>query len=273
MPPGPQTRTDPAVRDRLISPNPPQAVNSTLRFPRLAAAALGSAALLLAGCGRTKTYTVQVDAISAPVEVGQPAPSAQSYHIRTTNPKLDESSLRYKEVADYVRTALSGKGMYEAPSPDRADVVIDIDYGMDAPRIKFETVSNPVMAIVPGAVRQEMVPVRNQAGAIVGYRAIMVREPARQEFVGMQETVQPVVVYEKYLKVSARTNQEADEGRPPPEVWSVNVSAEDNSQELRKYMPILASATADYIGTNTKESKPIKINEEDEVVDFIKRGM
>ena len=82
-----------------------------------------------------------------------------------------------------------------------------------------------------------------------------------------------MIVYEKFLKVSARANSETVEGRSPPEVWSVNVSAEDKSQELRKYIPILASATADYIGTNTKESKPIKISEDDEVVSFVKRGM
>lgn len=237
------------------------------------AAISGLAALLLAGCDGTSTYTVQVDAIARPVEVGQPAPAAQSYHIRTTNPKLDESSLRYQEVADYVRTALSGKGMYEAPTPDRADVIIEVDYGMDAPRVKFETISQPIMAVVPGAVREQLLPVRDPNGVIIGYRSVMIREPARQEFVGMQESVQPVIVYEKYLKLSARTNQEATEGRAPPEVWSVNVSAEDDSQELRKYMPILASATADYIGTNTKESKPIRISESDEVVTFIKKGM
>ncbi|MNC94403.1 hypothetical protein D3C83_112470 [compost metagenome] len=83
----------------------------------------------------------------------------------------------------------------------------------------------------------------------------------------------PVIVYEKFLKVSARENKEATEGRAPAEVWSVNVSAEDKSQELRKYIPILASATADYIGTNTKESKPITISENDEVVKFVKKGM
>jgi len=102
---------------------------------------------------------------------------------------------------------------------------------------------------------------------------VQVYVPGPTAIIGMQEIVQPVIVYEKYLKLSARPNQEVVEGRTPSEVWSVNVSAEDNSNELRKYMPILASATADYIGTNTKESKPIRINERDEVVTFIKKGM
>ena len=231
-------------------------------------------ALGLAGCDASKTYTVQVDAIAAPTEVGKPAPAAQSYHIRSQNPKLDESSLRYKEVADYVRTALSGKGMYEAPSPDRADVIIDIDYGMDAPRIKFETISKPVVVDVAGNVREEVEYIRDPStGNIVGQRLVTIQEPDRHEFMGMSEAMKPVIIYEKYLKLSARANEEAVEGRAPPEVWSVNVSAEDNSQELRKYIPILASATADYVGTNTKESKPVKISEDDEVVAFVKKGM
>jgi hypothetical protein len=102
---------------------------------------------------------------------------------------------------------------------------------------------------------------------------VQVLIPGREEFLGMREEVTPVVVYEKYLKVSARENKEGTEGKAPAEVWSVNVSAEDRSQELRKYIPILASATADYIGTNTKESKPVRIDEKDDVVKFIKKGM
>jgi hypothetical protein len=231
-------------------------------------------ALAFAGCGTSETYTVQVDAIAAPAEAGRPSHAAQSYHIRAQNPALDENSLRYKEVAGYVRTALSGKGMYEAPSPERADVIIDIDYGMDAPRIKYETVSKPVVVDVAGNVREEVEYIRDPStGNIVGQRLVTIREADRQEFMGTNEAVKPVIIYEKHLKLSARANQEAAEGRAPPEVWSVNVSAEDNSQELRKYLPILASATADYIGTNTKESKPVKISEGDEVVTFVKKGM
>jgi len=247
------------------------------RFPPLLGTMLAGSVACFTGCDGSKTYTVQVFAISQPPETGQPAKAAQSYHIRTHNPKLDESSLRYKEVADYVRTALSGKGMYEAPSPDKADIVIDIDYGMEAPRVKFETVSNPIYVQTRGEIieREMMVAVRDPNTGQVSLRKIVVQTegPPRTEVLGVEETVQPVIVYEKYLKLSARPNQTVEEGRVPAEVWSVNVSAEDNSNQLRKYMPILASATADYIGTNTKESKPVKINDRDEVVTFIKKGM
>ena len=231
---------------------------------------------LFTGC-TTSTYTVQVDAISQPKgKTAEATPPAQSYYIHSKNPRLDESSLRYKEVSDYVKTALSGKGMYEAPKPEAADVVIDIDYGMDAPRVKFETVSTPVMMNTQDRVevRQvthlERLPDGSFRAVTEDVRVVV---PGTPEFVGMRDEVIPLIVYEKYLKVSARENKENSEGKAPAEVWSVNVSAEDKSQELRKYIPILASATADYIGTNTKESKEVKIDEKDDVVKFVKKGM
>ncbi len=239
-------------------------------------AVMATTLALFVGCSTT-TYTVQVDAISKPTETAaQSARAPQSYHIRSKNPRLDETSLRYKEVSDYVKTALSGKGMYEAPSPEAADVVIDIDYGMDAPRVKFETISTPIILQTGGTyeTRQEQRIIRKPDGSIeVIWVEVQVYIPGRTEFMGVKEEVTPVIVYEKYLKVSARENKETSEGRAPAEVWSVNVSAEDRSQELRKYIPILAGATADYIGTNTKESKPITIDENAEVVKFIKKGM
>jgi len=248
----------------------------TTAVPRPLMGAALAALGLLAGCNTT-TYTVQVDAISKPAEMAAPdAPAPQSYSIRSKNPRLDESSLRYKEVSDYVKTALSGKGMYEAPSPDKADVVIDIDYGMDAPRVKFETISTPIMMQTGGnyETRREQRAVRKPDGTVeLVWVDVQVYVPGRTEFLGMRDEVTPIIVYEKFLKVSARENKESSEGRAPAEVWSVNVSAEDKSQELRKYIPILASATADYIGTNTKESKPVTIDEKDEVVKFIKKGM
>lgn len=232
------------------------------------AAVLALLAVCLGGC--TTTYVVQIDAISQPG--GAPAP-AQSYEIRSSNPKIDPDNLRYKEVATYVKTALSGKGMYEAPAKTKADVVIDIDYGMDSPRVKYETESYPVYAQVGGGVSYVQVPAYDKSGKIIGYQTVAMYEPPRTELIGYEEQLKPVIVYEKYLKLSARENKEATEGRPPAEVWSVNVSAEDESKDIRKYMPILASATADYIGTNTQEQKPVKIKEDDEVVGFIKKGL
>ena len=80
-----------------------------------------ASSLFLAGCA-TKTYHVKVDAISKNESTS--SSDAQSYKIKSKNAVLGDDNLRYKEAADFVKTALSGKGLYEAPTADTADMIV-----------------------------------------------------------------------------------------------------------------------------------------------------
>jgi hypothetical protein len=223
--------------------------------------------LLAAGCS-TPGHQVKIDAISKPAARGD----SQSFRLKSKDPRLGEENLRYKEAADFVRTALSSKGLYEAPSEERADMIVELDYGMEAPRSKMERVSVPVYAQVGGAVRYESVPVTDSRGN-VSHRTVAVYEPPRNELMGYDEQPRLVTIYEKYLKISARENKPAAEGRPPAELWSIHASAEDESKDLRKYLPIMASATMDYIGQDTSTQKIVKVKADGQDVDFIRRKM
>lgn len=237
--------------------------------PRLAVSLCAVLAIAFAsGCGTT-SHKVKIDAIAKPPPT---ASDAQSYRIKSKNPALGEENLRYKEAADHIRTALSGKGLYEAPSEDKADMIVELDYGMEAPRTKLERVSVPIYAQVGGGVRYETVPVTDSRGN-TGVRTVAVYDPPRTELIGYDEMPRPVTIYEKYVKVTARENKVANEGKPPAELWSVQASAEDESKDLRKYLPILASATVDYIGKDTGHQTVVKVKETGEPVDFIRRGM
>jgi hypothetical protein len=227
---------------------------------------LAVAMLFVTGCA-TSTYEVKVDAISKPV-----AADAQSYRIKSKDPKLGEESLRYREAAEFVRTALSGKGLYEAPSDAKADMIVELDYGIDAARSKIERVSVPIYAQRGGGVRYDPVPVTDSKGN-VSMRTVAVYDPPRNELVGYDDMPRQVTIYEKYLRLSARENKPANEGRPPSELWSVQVSAEDESKDLRKYLPMMASATIDYIGKDSSSQTVVKVKEKSPGVEFIKRGM
>lgn len=239
---------------------------NTLRPWAVAISALG--VLALAGCNQTSGYQVKVDAISKPV-----APTQQSYALKSKDPRMGEENLRYKEAADFVRTALSGKGLYEAPNPEKADMVVELDYGMEAPRSKVERVSTPVYAQVGGGVRYEAVPITDSRGN-TSQRTVAVYDPPRSELVGYDEIPRQVTVYEKYLKITARENKASSEGKPPAELWSIHASAEDESKDIRKYLPIMASATVDYIGQDSSTQKTIRVRADGADVDFIrKKGM
>ncbi len=223
--------------------------------------------LLLAGCASQPTYQVKVDALTKPT----PAP-AVSYALKSKDARLGDESLRYREAADFVRTALSGKGLYEAPSEEKADMVVELEYGMEAPRTKLERVSTPVYAQVGGRVRYDSVPVMDARGN-TSFRTVAVYEQPRSELIGYDDIPRQVTVYEKYLKITARENKPMVEGRPPAEVWSIHATAEDDSKDMRKYLPILASASMDYIGQDSSNQKVVKVRADGPGVDFIRRGM
>lgn len=235
----------------------------TRSFP---AFVIGAVALLAGGCA--STYEVKVDSISQPQ-----AKEVSSYRIKARDTSEDASSLRYQEATNFIKTALSGKGLYEAPADEEADMIVEVDYGVEPPRVVLERTSMPIYAQVGGGVRYETVMVGTDSRGNPIYRTVAVYEPTRTELIGYQEMVTPVAMYEKYLRISARENGEMVEGRPPPEIWSVNVSSEDESDDLRKYLPILASASIDYIGKDTGSKQTIKVKETDSAVGFVKQGM
>lgn len=234
----------------------------TLLRPLLVAAGL----LAWAGC-QTNTYSVKVNAIA-----NEEKASGESYRVVTKNGGDPRTDLRTREAVEYVKAALSGRGLYEAPNPESADMVVEVDYDVEPPRVEFETRSVPVFARMEGGVRSVIVPTRNSNGQVT-YRRISVMDPPTQELIGFEDKTIPVTVYEKYLRVSARENVQSGDDKPPEQLWSVYVSNEAEDDDIRKALPVLASVVVDYIGVTTEEDHEVKVDSETEEVAFIKQGM
>jgi hypothetical protein len=87
-------------------------------------------------------YQVKVDALSKPE-----AEKAVAYQLTmewASNPK----SLRNQEAERFVRTALSGRGLYSRP--ELADIVVN-DYGVSEPKLVREMRTEPIYRTLPGA--------------------------------------------------------------------------------------------------------------------------
>lgn len=222
--------------------------------------------LLLGGC--TTTHELKIDSIAKPR-----AADAISYEIRNKNPLVADDSLRFKEAAGFVKTALSGRGMYEAPPNTKADMVVDVDYGVSPPKIKQEMVSEPVYVTVPGQVRMERIQVGTDSQGRPVYQTVTVQDPPTTQFAGFREYMVTVTVYEKYLKMSARENKEATEGRPVQEIWTVDVTSEGESRDVRKHLPILVAASIDYVGKDSQGQKTIRLKDNASDIAFVKKGM
>lgn len=236
------------------------------RLPLRFNGALAVALVLLSGCATT--HTLKVDSLAKPA-----AEKSISYEIKNKNPLVADDSLRYKEAESLVKTALSGRGMYEAPSNTKADMVVDLDYGVGPPQVRRETVSEPVYITIPGQVRTERVQVGTDSQGRPIYQTITVQDPPTTEFAGFREYIVTVVVYEKYLKLTARENKEAVEGQPPNEIWTLDITSEGESKDIRKHLPVLVAASIDYIGKDTQGQKTIRIKDTSSDIAFVKKGM
>jgi hypothetical protein len=239
--------------------------SGAFRVPALSALWLVGG-LFVGGCANT--YEVKVDSLAKPN-----AEDAISYKIHNANPEVTEDSLRHKEAVGFVRTALSGKGMYETTDAARADVVVDLDYGVGPPQMHHETVSEPIYVTLPGEVRTERVQVGTDRNGNPIYQTVTVQDPPRTELLGYRDRVITTVVYEKHLRLSARENKPAAEGRPPSEIWTVDVTSEGETHDMRKTLPVLAAASIDYVGKDSHGQKVIRLKDTDKDIAFIKKGM
>ena len=203
----------------------------------------GVAALLTGGCA--STYTFKVDAINNPEVEG-----LYSYKIVSTNPEVSEEDLEFKEAAEYIKTALSAKGMYEALDVEHADMIIDLSYGVGEPQVEYRTYSQP------------------ENGEWIHRGKLF-----RLELAGMAEKVVPITVYEKHIRLTSRDNTQSDESEAPVQAWSIYVKNKDESDDLRKYLPLMAAAAIEYLGENTDSQQEIKVKEGDESVSFVKAGL
>ena len=224
------------------------------------------AAVLLAGCN-TATE-VKVDSLAKPN-----AEDSISYEIKNKNPLVADDSLRYKEAADFVKTALSGKGMFEAPENVTPDLVVDLDYGVGPPQKRRVMMSEPVYITIPGQLRTETVQVGTDSKGQPIYQTVLIHEPPRTEFLGYRDYMVTITVYEKYLKLAARENAPVVEGKPPQDIWTIDVTSEGKSHDIRKSLPVLVAASIDYIGKDSQGQKTIRIKDSDSDIAFVKKGM
>jgi hypothetical protein len=88
-------------------------------------------ALLLALAGCQTALQTQVSRFNE-----LPAIQGQRFAIQPIDPR-NEGGIEFGRYAALVRDQLTAKGMVEAPSAQAADLVVELDYGVDKGRIRY----------------------------------------------------------------------------------------------------------------------------------------
>jgi hypothetical protein len=229
-------------------------MKSTFPALRYALPVLFAGMVLTSGCGTWVTVN----------SVAKPGADTISYQLHNANPGLSDDTVGYNKAADYVRTALSGRGMFEAPRGVKPDVVMDVEFGVSPPQnrsvVRSEPIYRDTYARVPVSADAYGNPVYGSGGV------------SGSEVSGYRDRVVTTVVYEKYLRLVARAASPAAAGLPPEDIWVVDAKCEGESRDLRKYLPLLVAASIDYIGKDSQGPVRIRIKDQDVDVTFVKNG-
>ena len=227
----------------------------TLRFNLLRwgiSGLLAAAGIGFGGCASTYDVTVHSDArAQAATRTGA------SFRIVDRSAKPDASELRRNEVAEHLKTALSAQGLYEAADAPKADIVVELSYELGPPHVE-RTVYQEIIhgRSVPVGRRIGPAP-EGVAAAAMGYAAV----------------ASTTVTREKRLTICARENRAHEDGSPGDDLWRVDVSIEDESEDLRGHLPVLASVAMDHIGRPTDGREAVTMRSDDEAIQFVKKGM
>ena len=218
-------------------------------------------ALLLCSCSRT--YVVEAEASIHP-----PAGQVRSYTIRRLQSQDPKDSLRYQEAENLLKAGLAGRGLYEAPKPELADIQVEFDYGMADPKVQLHLVRNPIYN--PGLGRME----KRVVGTDKDGKPITATVPVsgEAEIVGYRERLDRGIAVEKHVRLVARDNHAPADGRLPPEIWNVYVRNTDDNQNLRRYLPVMIAVGVDYIGKDSNGVNTFQVTLEDGVPVYISGG-
>ena len=223
---------------------------------------LAALVLLLSGC--TQRYAFKIDAIAD----GQVA-GGNSFYLVSGNPDMKENDLRFREGAQYVATALEGKGYTHARDIATADMLIEVSFSVGEPKDVVNVNRYPETYWSPGMAFSVSVPVYDSSGLIVAYRSRMVYRPPRS-YTYWEDHIDTSTVFRKELTLTAYDNRLGASVKDPKQLWSVTVSNIDYSENLRAYLPYLVAASLPYIGEDTGSQVFMYLDKDDPQAAFIR---
>lgn len=249
----PQTFLRPPPGARAAGRETGTARSLLLHTPRLALVAV--LALGTAGCASRYAFDVEATKQATP-----PQPH-RSYRLVDARPDARPGDLRFARVAQDVETALSSRGMYAAPEGTTPALIIAVDFGISDPVTTVGTRIEPFYMELPASA----------LGATL-YRDAGGGRSVQPHYLGEREVPFVIKTYRKFLRLTARTNGSETDEDTARQAWSVLVTNEDKSDDLRAYARLMVAAAMDHIGDNLPGQRHIVMTRRDGRVTFVAQG-
>ncbi|VAW93593.1 hypothetical protein MNBD_GAMMA20-2278 [hydrothermal vent metagenome] len=219
----------------------------------------------LTACG-SQSIKVSVDSI-----VGQKDISSKQYTWLSGMRETSRNDLYFREFSRYFQTVLYDHGYQQGAGKD-APVIIYFSYGVSPGRTTQYTTTTPIYDWEGGDTIVYTETKKDKKGKTTSTVTSTVTTPARQRLVGMSVGARRYTVFTRFVTLEAKRYQAGGKPKDMQTLWKTSITSTGSSNDLRALMPIMATASAPYIGVDSGETQVVKMKKNDpRVVEFKQR--
>ncbi len=211
-------------------------------------------ALLLLGCA-PRALQVQVDAISNPA-ITEPG---KRYLLKSGIANIHENDLYFQEISRVIHRSLQQSGFSPAGTPEDADLVILLNYGIGDGKTMRYTYSTPIYDFVGGDTYTVQETTKDSTGKETTTTS-RIYVPLSTRVVGRDIREASYTTYTSHLLLEAR-DPKAD--KTAPALWRATAEVTGPDNDLRGLIPVLAAALQPYLGGNTGRVITLKLQPDD----------
>ena len=187
---------------------------------------------------------VAIDSINSPS-----ATNNKTYILLPGNRDTSVDDLQFKEYATYVERALGYQGFQKADSPETANCVIFLNYGIGDPVMLQRTYSVPVWGQTGVSSSTSGTFTPNYSGSI-SYNATTSNTP-QYGITGFQQRTENYTMYSRFILLDAFDFSAYKTDNKSIPLWKTTVTSQGSSGDLRFVFPYLVAASRQYISANT----------------------
>lgn len=199
---------------------------------------------MLCGCASTPKFVAQVDSITA-----YDSTHGRTYFLLPGNEKISANDLYFKEYSRYIDRAMSGRGYTKVKDINSANIIVFFHYGIGNPAEKTYSYSLPIFGQT-GVSSSNTYGTINSYGGTSTYSGTTTYTPT-YGIVGSTTHVGSVTLYTRHLSLVAFDFGAYKKDKVLKELWKTSAISTGMSGDLRQVMPLMVTAIAPYIGSNT----------------------
>lgn len=218
-------------------------------------------AIVLTGCASmgyvANPFVVEVDTYGNDNHL-----SSKRYVIVAGDADMNEEHLQYIEFVGYVKKVLNDKGYEEVSDRNSADVVVFFRYGISNPQVQQKTRAVPIWGET-GVVSTTTTSETTQTSPGTTTTTSETKVTPNYGIVGYSQRTSTETTYFRYLILDAYERNVYAGTEKMKMVWSVELTSEGSSSDLRRAIPCMLVAGADYVGRSSETRQSFRIAESD----------